>query len=162
MPRTHPTQGGARRRRVSLAATIASLAAFAAITGLALAASQTLKVANNTTLQEPIVVDSKGVTVYALTRESAKHLLCRSSACLKLWPPYKVSKNAKLTKTSGVKGKLGKVHRGSFYQVTLNNMPLYRYSGDRARKGSVAGNGIKFSAKSKWHVIQGQPITGGY
>jgi predicted lipoprotein with Yx(FWY)xxD motif len=135
--------------------TIAAIAGFAvaALTGLAFASttSLTLKKAHNAVLKETIVVNAKGRTLYTLHNETSHHLLCKS-ACFPFWPPYKVSKTAKLTKATGIKGKLGRIHRKSFYQVTLNGLPLYRYSGDSA-KGQANGNGIK-AFGGTWHVIK--------
>jgi predicted lipoprotein with Yx(FWY)xxD motif len=113
---------------------IAGIAGFAlaAVTGLALAStgSKTVKTAHNKKLGKTIVVDSKGLTLYHLAPETTHHLLCKNQACFSFWPPYKVAKNAKLTKGTGIKGKLGKFHRHGFWQVTRGGKPLYHYSGD--------------------------------
>ncbi len=141
-------------------ALVATIAAFVTVVGLAVASSPTLKGSNNATLGKPIVVDSKGRTVYELKGETAHHLLCNSKSCFSVWPPVKVSKTAKITKGPAVHGKIGKIHRNGFYQVTLGGLPLYYFSGDHG-SGSVAGNGFK-SFGGTWHVIGASPNYGGY
>ncbi len=145
--------------RVSVAA-VAVLAAFVAMVGLAVASSPTLKSANNATLAQPIVVSSKGRTVYELKGETTHHLLCKSKSCFAAWPPLKVAKNAKVTKGPAVKGKIGVIHRSGFYQVTLGGVPLYYFAGDH-HNGDVSGNGIK-SFGGTWHVVGANPSYGGY
>jgi predicted lipoprotein with Yx(FWY)xxD motif len=154
------TDGKRAVARIS-AMTVAAITGFAvaALTGLAFATTTplTLKKAHNAVLNETIVVNSTGRTLYALHPETTHHLLCKSTACFSFWPPYKVSKTAKLTKATGIKGKLGRIHRKGFYQVTLNGLPLYRFSGDSA-KAQANGNGIK-AFGGTWHVIKVAPST---
>jgi predicted lipoprotein with Yx(FWY)xxD motif len=122
----------------------------AAFAGLALArGSTTLKTSKIGS--RTVVVASNGRTVYVLKPETSRHLLCKSSSCFQFWPPVKVSKNAKLSAAPGIKGKLGKLHRDGFYQVTLGGAPLYTFSGDSG-KGMVNGEGIK-TFGGTWHVI---------
>jgi predicted lipoprotein with Yx(FWY)xxD motif len=147
------------RRSIVMIVAVAGLMVVA-LTGLALASGKTLKSANNVSLGKPIVVDSNGMTVYELKPETTKHLLCKSQTCFGFWPPYKVSKNATLTKPSGIKGKLGKLHRDGFYQVTLGGIPLYHYGGDH-KKGDAKGNGIK-GFGGTWHVVNAPPNFGHY
>ena len=137
------------RSTVSLAA----LATGAGIAGIAFAKSDsaTVKSVHNSSLGESILANSKGQTLYELSPETSHHLLCTTTACFNFWPPYKVSKSAKLTST-GVKGKLSKLHRDGFYQVTLNGIPLYRFSLD-AHAGQATGQGIK-SFGGTWHVVK--------
>lgn len=158
-------QAGSTRRgaRASVMA-VAALAGFAlaALTGLALASTgtKTVKTAHNKKLGKTIVVDSKGHTLYHLAPETTHHLLCKNQICFSLWPPYKVSKSAKLTKGSGIKGKLGKLHRHGFWQVTLGGKPLYRYSGDHNKKGATNGNGIP-DPPGTWHVVNASSSSKG-
>ncbi len=125
------------------------------LTGLAFAKatqSTTLKAARNAALHKTIVVDSRGRTVYELKPETAHHLLCTSAMCLQFWPPVTVrSAKAKLSKATGIKGKLGTLHRGHFFQVTLGGLPLYRFANDKA-KGQANGNGIS-AFGGTWHVV---------
>jgi predicted lipoprotein with Yx(FWY)xxD motif len=144
-----------RRSSWTVRALIAGVAGFAvaALTGLAVAksASHTLKTSHVHKLGT-IVVDSHGRSVYELRPETSHHLLCTSSACLQFWPPVKVSSaKVKLSKATGIKGKLGTIHRNGFFQVTLGGLPLYRYSGD-SNKGQAKGQGIK-TFGGTWHVV---------
>jgi predicted lipoprotein with Yx(FWY)xxD motif len=147
------------------------VAAIAGIALVAIAASQALagrgthardatvtRVVNSATiasLGKTVAVDVHGRTLYALHPETAHHLLCKSRACLEAWPPLLVhSASAKLTAAPGVSGRLGVVRRGAGkYQVTLRGLPLYRFSGDRAR-GQANGEGIK-SFGGTWHAVAG-------
>jgi predicted lipoprotein with Yx(FWY)xxD motif len=143
------------RRPGSLSAVLVAViagVAVAAFAGLAFAkGSATLRTGANSSLGEKIALNSKGMAVYELKPETAHHLLCTSSSCLKFWPAVKVSKNAKLSAAAGIKGKLGKLHRGSFYQLTLSGHPLYTFVGD-TKAGMASGNGVK-SFGGTWHVV---------
>jgi predicted lipoprotein with Yx(FWY)xxD motif len=156
--------GSARLGARSAVMAVAALAGFAlaALAGLALASTgtKTVKTAHNRRLGKTIVVDSKGRTLYHLAPETTRHLLCKNQYCFSLWPPYKVSKNAKLTKAAGIKGKLGKLHRDGFWQVTLGGKPLYRYSGDNNQKGATNGNGFP-DPPGTWHVVTASSGNGG-
>jgi predicted lipoprotein with Yx(FWY)xxD motif len=95
-----------------------------------------------------------------LSPETTSHLLCKSSECLKFWPPVTVpSRSTKLKAGAGVHGKLGILHRSNgVLQVTLRGMPLYRYSGDHA-KGEANGNAIK-SFGGTWHAMSASSSSG--
>ncbi len=144
-----------RRPRAWLA--LAAVAAVAAVTvaATALAAGSSLTLSSNASsmLGKPVVVNPQGRTLYKLNPETSKHLLCKSKECLTNWPPLTVkSAKTKLKAGSGVKGKLGLLHRGNgTLQVTLNGLPVYRYSGDSA-KGDVNGEGIE-SFGGTWHAV---------
>jgi predicted lipoprotein with Yx(FWY)xxD motif len=142
-----------RRLFLPLIAGVAGLS-LAAVTGLALAKTHTtLGTASNAALGKTIVVDSRGLTVYELKGENSHHLLCRTQACFKLWPPVKVaSRKSRLTAASGVTGRLGIMHRSGFFQVTLGGHPLYRFAGDSATKGKATGEGI-MGFGGTWHVV---------
>jgi predicted lipoprotein with Yx(FWY)xxD motif len=128
--------------------------AVAGFTGLALgrATQTTLKTSHSATLGKRIAVDARGRTVYELRPETTKHLLCTSKACFQFWPPVTVkSRKVKLSKATGISGKLGLLHRDGFFQVTLGGRPLYRYAGDKAR-GDANGQGI-VAFGGTWHVV---------
>jgi predicted lipoprotein with Yx(FWY)xxD motif len=137
-------------------------AAVAAASGLALSfvavalatATLTISSASNSKLGERVVVNSQGRTLYALSGESKSHQFCTSAECLKFWPPVRVSsKSTKLKAGSGVHGKLGVISRpGGILQVTLRGLPLYRFSGDKA-KGDANGQGITFPGGHVWHAV---------
>jgi predicted lipoprotein with Yx(FWY)xxD motif len=126
-----------------------SFAAMALATGTAL----TLGSASNSMLGKQVLVNAQGRTLYALSPETTAHLLCKSSECLKFWPPVAVrSRNTKLKAGAGVHGRLGILRRSSgLLQVTLRGLPLYRYSQDHAR-GEANGEGIK-SFGGTWHAV---------
>ncbi len=134
--------------------------ALVAVAGLAtLAIAKTtkkpkplVKTAHSASLKATLLVDPNGMTLYELKPETSKHLLCTSSPCLQIWTPVKVGKTTKLAKGTGVNGSLGRLHRKTFYQLTLDGHPLYRFSGD-THKGSTAGNGIP-SFGGTWHVVK--------
>ena len=98
-----------------------------------------------------IVANKRGRTLYVLTPETAKHLLCVSS-CLQFWVPLATTKTAKLKAGTGVKGKLGRLSRGGGrYQVTLRGLPVYTYIGDSS-SGVATGEGLK-SFGGTWHAV---------
>ncbi|MEA2158905.1 MAG: hypothetical protein QOD66_1285 [Solirubrobacteraceae bacterium] len=154
------------RSRVRSAAILATAAvtgaAVAAGAGLASASAShpTVAAANNTGLHEKVLVDPHGFTLYELSPESTRHLLCKTSACLSFWPPLKASSaKAKLVKGAGVKGKLGTMRRHGFLQITLDGRPLYRFSVDSA-KGQTKGNGLH-GFGGVWHVVREGAATSG-
>jgi len=142
-----------KSRLLGLGVTIVAVASMA---GAALAASTTIGTSKVTVHSkvETVVVDSSGVTLYTLSGETARHLKCVTSQCFVAWPPYKVSAAAKLSKASGITGTLSKLHRvkGKFYQLMLNGHPLYRFAGDKGKRGSAVGDGIT-SFGGVWHVV---------
>jgi predicted lipoprotein with Yx(FWY)xxD motif len=132
-----------------------TLAFAASLAAMALAAGGTIAVtsASNSKLGEQIAVDAQGRTLYALSPETAHHLLCKSSECLKFWRPLTVrSSNTQLKAGPGVHGRLAILRRGNgVLQVTLGGLPLYHYSGDHA-KGNANGQSIH-SFGGTWHVL---------
>ncbi|MFL5862672.1 MAG: hypothetical protein ACJ780_18165 [Solirubrobacteraceae bacterium] len=138
--------------RWSRAVLIAVVAVLVAAS-LAVARSSTVGVgtAEVTGHKEPVAVNARGVTVYELAPESARHLVCTSAACLSVWPPVKAS--GKLTKAPGVHGKLGTVKRKGFAQLTLNGHPVYTFVEDAGRRGKAEGEGIN-NFGGVWHVFR--------
>jgi predicted lipoprotein with Yx(FWY)xxD motif len=137
--------------------TVAVIAMFAAM-ALAAGSAATVGSASNAKFSEKIVVDAHGRTLYALNPETAHRLLCKSSECLKVWPPLTVrSSKTKLVAGSGVHGHLGILRRSNgMLQVTLGGLPVYHFSGDSA-KGAANGEGIK-SFGGTWHVISAATV----
>lgn len=142
-------------------AVIAATAGFAAaaLVGVAVARTFTLQVAKGasvtnqtgTTRTENIVVNPRGLAVYALTGDSKSHPKCtRASGCFSFWPPLKVSSPAQLSKASGIIGRLGVWRRNGFLQVTLAGHPLYRYAGDSQRHHATGEGVVSFGGT--WHV----------
>jgi predicted lipoprotein with Yx(FWY)xxD motif len=132
-----------------------TLGVLAAVAAVALASGSQKPIVSSTSnakLGVPVVVNAQGRTLYALSPETSKHLLCKSNECLQAWPPLTVSSDeAKLKAGAGVQGKLGLIRRGKDrFQVTLRGMPLYRFSGDHAGDESN-GEGLK-SFGGTWHA----------
>lgn len=147
-----------RRRRTSglaLGVAAVTLVFAASLAAIALAGSSAVTVtsAASSKLGHGVVVDTQGRTLYVLSPETTHHLLCKSSGCLKFWPPVTVhSSKAKLKAGPGVHGRLGILRRSNgTMQVTLGGLPLYRYSGDDA-KGQANGQDIH-SFGGTWHVL---------
>jgi predicted lipoprotein with Yx(FWY)xxD motif len=150
------------RSRLILGSAVLALALCASLVAMALAAGggATVASAANATLSREIVVDAQGRTLYVLQPETARHLLCKSGACLKFWPPLTVrSSKTGLQAGPGVRGRLAILRRGDgVLQVTLGGLPLYRYAGDRA-KGEANGQGIH-SFDGVWHVLSAKGASG--
>jgi predicted lipoprotein with Yx(FWY)xxD motif len=131
------------------AVVLAIAASFAAIA----LASSTVRVdsASNSSLGEHVLVNSSGRTLYALSPESTHHLLCKSSECLKFWPPLAAGSAKDVKLGSGVHGTIGILHRSNgTAQVTLNGHPLYFFSQDKGHEA----NGQNFkSFGGTWHVL---------
>jgi predicted lipoprotein with Yx(FWY)xxD motif len=141
------------------AATLAFAASLAAI-AFAGTTAVTIDSASNSKLGEQVLVNAQGRTLYALSPETTSHLLCKSSECLKFWPPVTVpSRKTKLKAGPGVQGHLAIVRRSNgMLQVTLRGLPLYRFSKDHA-SGEATGQGIK-SFGGTWHAVTASSTTG--
>lgn len=129
------------------------LAAYLVATALASAGGLTIGSALNSSLGKRVVVNPQGHTLYILRPETASHLLCKSSECMKFWPPLTVGSTTTTLKDGpGVHGHLAILRRhNGLLQVTLRGMPLYRFSGDHA-KGQARGEGIE-SFGGIWHAV---------
>lgn len=152
-PNPRPPRRPARLRRLIVIAGLAlALAASLAAIAIASAGAPTVKAAHNAKLGK-IVVDSHGRTLYVLSPETTRHLLCKSRECFEVWPPLTVpSRKTKLKAGAGVHGRLAILRRSNgMLQVTLSGMPLYRFAGD-SRKGEAKGQHIH-SFGGIWHVI---------
>ncbi|HEY7935113.1 MAG TPA: hypothetical protein VID48_14945 [Solirubrobacteraceae bacterium] len=132
---------------------VALAAVFAAMAFAQGSTPPTLSSATNTKFSEKIVVDTDGRTLYVLSPETTHHLLCKSSKCLKFWPPLTVhSSRTRLKDGAGVHGHLGILRRAhGIFQVTLGGLPLYHFSGDSA-KGQAHGENVK-SFGGTWHAL---------
>lgn len=158
-----PIVRSSRHRRTSRL-TVASAAVTAALAlslaATALGSGLTVTSASNTTLGKQIVVDAQGRTLYALSPETTRHLLCKSIECLAVWKPLTVrSIKTKLKAGPGVHGRLSILHRPKgVLQVTLGGLPLYRYAGDTT-KGEANGEHIH-SFGGIWHVLSATNSAG--
>lgn len=150
----HSGEGKVGRRGLAGLAAGAALATLGVTAALALAgsAAPTLKTSANRALGKTIVVNPGGRTLYSLTPETTRHLLCKEAYCLELWPPLTVPHGAKLRAGKGVQGKLGLLHRrGGKLQVTLRGKPLYRFNEDR-KAGAARGEGLQ-TFGGTWHAV---------
>jgi predicted lipoprotein with Yx(FWY)xxD motif len=140
------------RKVLRVLATTLLVLAFAASTALAAHLALTLGSSANSTLGERVIVNAQGRTLYTLSPETSRHLLCRSSECLRFWPPLTVSSaSTKLKNGPGLQGHLGILHRSNgVLQVTLRGLPLYRYSKDHAAGQSNGQNVESFGGT--WHA----------
>lgn len=152
----HRGPSAGRAPRTKLAAGLVAVLVSLSITAAAVAAGTTLatgkaKVNGKT---RTVVVNSGGVTLYALSGERVGKLKCINSTCFKVWLPYKVSATGKLTKASGISGTVSRLRRvkAKFYQVMLSGRPLYAYVGDKGKRGSAKGNGIR-AFGGTWTVV---------
>jgi predicted lipoprotein with Yx(FWY)xxD motif len=103
--------------------------------------------AHNKTLNETILVNSRGRSLYSLSVERHGKFICANASCLALWRPLTVAKG---TKPAGVAG-LGTVKRpGGKLQVAYRGAPLYTFAEDMKR-GDVKGNGFK--DVGMWRVV---------
>lgn len=146
-----------RRARTPRLTVVMSAAVSAALvlslTATALGSGLTVTSASNSTLGKQIVVDAQGRTLYALSPETTRHLLCKSTECLAIWKPLTVrSIKIKLKAGPGVHGRLSILRRAKgVLQVTLGGMPLYRYAVDTT-KGEANGQHVH-SFGGTWHVL---------
>lgn len=152
----HTAQPPRRASGLVMCVGVVMIALAAVSAAMALASNSTtstLTAATNTKFSEKIVLDTHGRTLYVLSPETTHHLLCKSSECLKFWPPLTVhSRKTELKDGPGVHGHLGILRRSNgMLQVTLGGLPLYHFSGDSA-KGQAGGENVK-SFGGTWHVL---------
>jgi predicted lipoprotein with Yx(FWY)xxD motif len=142
------------RRRAAAGLAVLALGAAAALAPASPAIGKTtpiVKASKNARLAKTLVVNRAGLTLYRLVPETARRVLC-TGTCLTAWPPLTVaSARTKLVAGTGVTGKLGRIRRGTRYQVTLRGAPLYTFVGDSAR-GQATGEGIK-SFGGTWRAM---------
>lgn len=103
-----------------------------------------------------ILTSSDGTTLYIFTSDKPDETTC-TGGCAQTWPPLTVPQGVTPTAGAGVTGTLGVFQRpDGTYQVTINKMPVYFYSGD-AQPGNTNGQGLL----GKWYVVDsaGNPIT---
>ena len=98
---------------------------------------------HNTALNAAIVVSPRGLTLYHMTVEKGKKVVC-TGQCTVFWPPLLVRKGGKMTAGAGVNAKkLGTIRRpNGHYQVTYAGLPLYSFVSDK-RRGDVKGEGVQ-------------------
>jgi predicted lipoprotein with Yx(FWY)xxD motif len=98
----------------------------------------------------PILVNSKGHTLYLFKKDKNGKSSC-SASCAMFWPP--LLKHGKPTAGSGVKASLlGTTRRSNgSLQVTYNRHPLYTYTLDKTA-GQTKGEGV-LAFGAKWYAV---------
>ncbi len=93
-----------------------------------------------------ILVDGSGMTLYEFANDHANNSTCNGT-CAETWPP--LVSPANIVVPHGLPGTFGAIMRADgIVQVTYDQKPLYRYSGDSS-PGDTKGNGIG----GKWSVV---------
>jgi predicted lipoprotein with Yx(FWY)xxD motif len=92
-----------------------------------------------------VLKDSKGLTLYYFTADSATRIAC-TGACANNWPPLRASGTISPT-ISGLPGTFSVVDGAKGKQVAYNGHPLYTYVQDKD-SGDAYGQGIG----GKWFV----------
>jgi predicted lipoprotein with Yx(FWY)xxD motif len=93
------------------------------------------------------LVDSKGMTLYIFTKDTANTSNC-SGTCANNWPPL-LTKGAPTAGTGVTASLLGTITRSDGgTQVTYNSIPLYYFAADKAA-GDTKGQAVK----NVWYVI---------
>jgi predicted lipoprotein with Yx(FWY)xxD motif len=103
-----------------------------------------------TTKLGPILVNSRGRTLYLFAKDSAGRSRC-SGMCATYWPP--LIGRGKLTAGVGVKKSLiATIKRGNVtLQVTYNKHPLYTYALDK-RAGQTTGQRVS-AFGARWYAV---------
>jgi predicted lipoprotein with Yx(FWY)xxD motif len=97
-----------------------------------------VKTAHNAKLGSTVLVNDKGLTLYALSVEKNGKFICTGS-CTSTWPPLTVPSGTKPTGASS----LGTIMRpDGTTQVTYKGMPLYHFAMD-TKPGDTGGQGFK-------------------
>jgi predicted lipoprotein with Yx(FWY)xxD motif len=99
-----------------------------------------------------VLVDSKGMALYASDQEMHGKVLC-TGACNSFWKPLTVSRG--MPSGASLTGKLGVVRRpDGTEQVTYNGKLLYTFTQDSP--GKVTGDGFADAFGGRhftWHVV---------
>jgi predicted lipoprotein with Yx(FWY)xxD motif len=124
---------------VVLAAALIAVLAAQSGTAKSMSKQQVVRIANNPTLHEKVLVNRRGLTLYSLSVEQRGRFICTDQSCLSLWAPLVVAKGT--TPTGALH--LGTVRRpDGRTQVSYRGRPVYTFSQDR-KPGDVKGNGFK-------------------
>ena len=146
MQRTTTLRGGLLLAAAVIAGLVAAFYATRS-SGAGNAHVRVVMTAKNDTIHETILVDRRGMTLYALSAERHGRFICTNKSCLGFWSPLTVAKSLAPTGVSG----LGTVRRpDGKRQVAYRGAPLYTFDGDHKR-GDVKGNGFK--DVGTWHVV---------
>ena len=100
----------------------------------------------------PVLVDSKGFTVYDFHKDKGTTSSCYG-ACAGVWPPV-LTEGAPQTGEGAIAAKLGTTKRkDGTTQVTYAGHPLYTYVSDK-KPGEATGNDVD-SFGAEWYALQG-------
>jgi len=139
--------------KARLLATVAAVAAVAAILApSALARGSSPQLQLHKTKVGTILVNSRGYTLYAFTKDSRNHDACAGIfECLALWPA--LTTGGKVTAGHGVKKSLiGTIKfRGGRRQITYDGNPLYTYVQDT--KPAQTSNINIFQFGGRWPAV---------
>jgi predicted lipoprotein with Yx(FWY)xxD motif len=98
-------------------------------------------VQTNPTLNQQILVDAVGMTLYVYARDTTDMSTC-TDQCATIWPPVQPTGGLTPTLIGNATGTLSTITRtDGTMQVEYNGMPLYYYSRDMS-PGDVNGQGI--------------------
>ncbi|MDQ6732033.1 MAG: hypothetical protein M3022_17540 [Actinomycetota bacterium] len=146
------------RRYGRIATVLVAAIAIIAVAGMALARSApSLGLAKNVIVAgkaESVVATSRGLTVYTLSGETARHLKCtKANGCFAVWIPVTSTKaTSALSSAAGIRGTLGELRRNGLRQLTLAGRILYTFVGDGGKTRRSTGEGIA-SFNGVWHVL---------
>jgi predicted lipoprotein with Yx(FWY)xxD motif len=102
----------------------------------------------NERLGSRVLVDSEGLTLYHLSGEEPRRLICTSPVCLQAWHPLAAISRRR---ANGRVHSLGTVKRpDGTTQVTYKGMPLYTFAKDDA-PGQANGEGI--NELGRWTAV---------
>ncbi len=88
-----------------------------------------------------------GIYYWDVEKKAGGKIKCTGS-CLTQWPPVYVTGTVPKHVT-GVMATFGTIKRGMKHQLTVNGLPAYTYSGDKA--GIVKCDGV-----DGWHAVRPQ------
>ena len=154
---------------------------LAAIGGIAIAKSFTLKVTKNVhvtntptksfrvkavDVRESVASGPTGFPVYTFQGETTHHIICKKTTnattnCWAFWPPVTVKSTKGLAAQTGIKGKLGTFKNHGTTQLTLNGKPLYYFTPDimSHNKHQATGDELK-TFGSIWHIVKASGAQG--
>lgn len=94
---------------------------------------------------ETVLTNSKGLTLYYFTADSASAVAC-SGGCATVWPPL-LAVSGTASASPALPGKLAILNGANGKQILYNGHPLYTYS-----KDSVPGDANGQGLFGKWYV----------
>jgi predicted lipoprotein with Yx(FWY)xxD motif len=116
-----------------------------------------VQVAANATLGN-ILTDSAGMTLYVFKNDTPGASNC-TGTCAQNWPALTIPAGAMPIAGTGITGQMGVIQRSDgTYQVTYNDMPLYRFIGDK-QPGDANGQGLLNGAWSVALVTAAAPAA---